>query len=295
MGDRERNMLNVSLARLLGLYQIVDPATVVYRGWNAYHVLVAVFSAFGYAASAMLCANAAYYMAAHGVESVLCSTIVLNYVHVCCKVCAVVRRSRDLWRCLRVTQFDFLSAGRRHRHGPLLRWWRDRSVLFTNAFFVMMCWAFVFYVSCPLALSDTYVTMTSRGGSADDYRLNVLNVYFLTPADAYDRWYYAFYLAETFALAIFCLFNLIFDTLLITLCLAISSQFQVVSAEIESIGRGHACDVPGTDRAISLGAGILTKKSQKKKNRINDLPNSTIIMHYDLFNVFTLGVLNITY
>lgn len=79
-------------------------------------------------------------------------------------------------------------------------------------------------------------TMKNHYRSSIAYRLNILNLYLFVKEEAYNTYFYVFYIIETFGIAISVLFIIIFDTVVNTLDFALSGQLQMISTAFESVG-----------------------------------------------------------
>lgn len=237
--DGEKSLFNVTLAKCVGLYQILDPETTKIRGYNAYHVGMVALAVYGSFVSIVLCANGWHSWSYDTTASVMYFAIAQNGLYQVYKVLTVVGRCAQVSRCLQITRFDFQSS-RGRRGGRLLESGRARSVLFTNWFAFLGFIGVVCYVSCPLLFYGNFVAVLHRDGStAGDYRLNIVNAYLPTTmmsADTYNRYFYAFYATEVVYIVFYALFLFVFDVLSITLCTAMACQLQITCESFKSLG-----------------------------------------------------------
>lgn len=251
--DEQKMLFNVPLAKCFGLYQILDPRTVKIFGYNAYHVGTVALAMYGSFMSMVLCVNG-WHSWTHGdtTSSVMYFMMAENGFYVVYKMMTLVRYSRQVWRFLAVTRFDFTSLHRRS-NGRVFGIGRARSLRLTNVLAVLLMGEFTWYVFCPLLLYGTYVPVKNSDGSTSSYRLNIFNAYLPVSADKYNEYFFAFYTAEMVFYVFFSFSWLIFDSFIITCCLAVTFQLAMVCESFESLGHSDvrlADAPPGTYKTI---------------------------------------------
>eukprot|EP00102_Acyrthosiphon_pisum_P024503 XP_016661713.1 PREDICTED: odorant receptor 4-like [Acyrthosiphon pisum] len=146
----------------------------------------------------------------------------------------VIYYSEGIWNCLSITCYGFTSHSLRDRH--ILDRWREQSVLITTILLVTYMTSLIIYFVSTLALSDDMLQVKNRDGSVSSYRQNLFNFYLFASDETYNAHYYTFYLVEGLYLVFVSMAFCGFDILLVTLCLAISCQIEMICTAFESVG-----------------------------------------------------------
>jgi len=236
-------VFNIRLAKLTGFYQILDPETIKCRGRNAYQIFVAFVLFYLLVISIALfvsCLSLWTYYTSMSVMGFLEAT---NSFYACYKMWIVIYRSNDIWKCLSITRYGFTSLNYPKRDGQvLLDRWRARSVWYTDMLAGTYCFSVVFYVVCCLAFSNDMVQIKNHDGSIGNFRQNVLNLYFFASDETYNEYYKTLFVFEALFMAGLTIAYLVFDILLLTLCLAIQCQMQMICAAFESVNHKSLSD-----------------------------------------------------
>jgi len=102
--DFKNHVFNIRLAKIIGLYQMLDPGTIKFCGTNIYHIAVASIVLYSCAVSIMLNVSGLYYWTANMPISLdyFWKAEIMVFI-LCYKMWIVVHRSDDIWNCLSVT------------------------------------------------------------------------------------------------------------------------------------------------------------------------------------------------
>lgn len=234
--DENRNaLMNTTLLKSMGLYQVLNPRTVRYCGWNVYHVTVAlVMMLYEIPLSIIFFAQSAYYCTSDTNSALLSFAAAEIIVFACYKTVWVVYKSDEIWQCLKVSRLAFTSYGRYDRITFETR--RAFSVRITYAIFAFGASCCVTCLVGPLMFEGIFMSVTDHDGSIGKYRLNAMNLYFFTSAETYNAHFNTFYAIEFVYLAVCNFLVIAMDVLVITLSLAVACRFQIVSDAFKSIG-----------------------------------------------------------
>jgi len=233
--DEKNYIFNIKLAKITRLYQILDPGTVKYKGRNVYHIIIAFFSLYVCATSVLFTLSVLYYWTVDMALSIDYTWKLENSIFVLYKIWLIVQHSDDIWNCLSITRYDFTSFSNRNRHIILDRW-RDRVVLYTNLYAIVYITAATIFTLIPFAFSEDKLPVKSHDGSIGYYRLNIMNFYLIASDETYNAHYSMFVFAEGLCTCILVSTFIIFDILLVTLCVGICCQMQMISSAFESVG-----------------------------------------------------------
>jgi len=233
----EKQLFNVNLAKIIGLYQILDPRTVRCCGYNVIHIVMTFFALYLGFMSIAVGANGAYYLNNVHIPSLLYLIGSICLYNVCYKTYVIIRYSERIWDCLSVTRFNF-AKHERHDGGRLLDAWRNRSIHVTYVYVSINIIMILSFVTIATVFNGTIVEFENRNGSSSNYRINVLNIHLLALFDdaKYNRHFGLFFFLEGMIVAITIILNLMLDVILITLSLALICQLQMVCTAFESLG-----------------------------------------------------------
>jgi len=112
------------------------------------------------------------------------------------------------------------------------------------------------YIGSTLACSGELITIKNHDGTSSKYHQNMLNFYLIVSDDTYNAHYNTFNIVEAFSVVSLSILFLIFDVLLMTLCLAMYGQMQVICFAFQSVGHEslHDCPSPsGEYTTFNLG------------------------------------------
>lgn len=233
---REKHIFNGLLAKLVGLHQILNPESDKLYGYNVYHITFVILILYLILVSSITFINGLFNWTNNRTEAILHFGIAECGMFSSYKMSILIRRSKEIRNCLSITRFDFTSYGRT-RDVRLLKLWRSRIILITSSYAVIFFLMIILFTSSPLIFRHGVSTVKSLDGSQSYYRINVINLYAMLPAETYNTHFNTIYLIEALCIYVFTLFFIVFDTLIITFCLAYSCQLRVISEAFESSGR----------------------------------------------------------
>lgn len=236
IGDERDYVYNVGLMKLTGLYQVLDFGTTTrLRGRKPYYVAIAFLLLYHFVVSVILLASVWYYW-----RDNLSSSIVYLFktevgFFTCYQIWIIIYHSDGIRNVLSITWYGFTSYGLPNKREILDRW-RVRSIRFTNLMTAVYVLGGVSYVGSLLLFRNVKKPLTNHDGTVGIYRENTVNLYLFVSAETYNSHFSAFYFAESFFIPSDVVIFIMFDTALVSLCLAICCQFQIVCASFESVG-----------------------------------------------------------
>jgi len=235
--NEENHVFNIRLAKLTGLYQMLDPGTAKCLGRNVYKMVAAVFLWYLFVSTVVLVVGFLHLWTYDTSMSILDFFLAINSFYASYKTCIIFHHSDELWDCLSITRYGFASSGFRkwNGHGDVLDRWRARTVRYTSLMTVAYSFSVVFYIRCHRIFGDAIRPIKNLYGFIGNYRWNVLNLSFLTSNETYNEHYNTFFVIEALVIVVLSIFYLIFDILLITLCMATCCQMQTICDAIKSV------------------------------------------------------------
>jgi len=241
--DDQNHVFNIKLAKLKGLYQSLDPETTKYRGKNVYRIVMALITLFTGVTGMILNVNGVYYWSNNLLLSMDYFWKGIISFYSCYPMWVIVNYSNDIWKCLSITCYGFTSHSLGDRH--ILDRWRERSVLLTNTLIVTYVTSAIIFFIISLELSNDILTVKNHEGSISYYRYNLLNFYSFVSDDTYNAHYNMFYMVEVLCTVSILIVIFVFDVLLLTICLAVLCQLQMISTSFESFGHTLLGDING--------------------------------------------------
>ncbi|CAI6373122.1 unnamed protein product [Macrosiphum euphorbiae] len=244
--NESNHVFNIKLAKIIGLYQMLDPGTVKCRGRNIYHIVTSCALLYMCLISMILILSILYYWNVNIPISVDYFWKAMDSFYIIYKTWMIIHYSNDLWNCLSITRYDFTTLSNRSRH--ILDRWRERLVWLTTIYAIMYLTSTVSYLSITLAFSGDKLPVKNHDVSIGYYRQNChesmksMNLYLIVSDETYNALYYMFYFVEALFGVFMGLYFLIFDILLVTLCFGMCCQMEIICSAFESVGHKSLCD-----------------------------------------------------
>ncbi|KAL5239913.1 hypothetical protein ACI65C_007323 [Semiaphis heraclei] len=239
--NEEHDVINIKVAKLIGLYQMLDPGTIKYQGRNVAQIIMASVLLILTALSVMFGMGILNYWTTNLPLSIDYIWKLINTTLLIYKMRFIIHCSDDLWDDLSITRYDFTSYDNPNKHN-ILDHWRDRTVLYTTIYFMVYMISAVFFIILSLTFNEDKLPVTNQDGSIGYYRQNVLNFYLLASDETYNSHYCMFFVIEGAVAFLLTLLFIIFDVLLFTLCFGVCCQMAVLSYAFESLGFKLPCD-----------------------------------------------------
>jgi len=232
--DDQNHLFNITLAKCTGLYQFFDSQTMKFSGKNVYQICFMFITLCMCVVGVIMTISGVYYWSNNMPLSVdyYWKSIVSLYTSY--SMWVVVQNSNDIWNCLSITCYGFTSHSLRDRH--ILDRWREQSVLLTTILIIAYLTTSIIYFVSSLVVSNDILQVKNRDGSVSNYRSNVVNLCLFVSDETYNAHYNMFYIGETLFVIFVAIGMYVFDFLLVTLCLAIRCQMQMVCTAFESVG-----------------------------------------------------------
>lgn len=218
----------------VGLRRILDPKTTCkLYGYNVYHAVIMSFVLYLFVVST-LGSIGFYYTTNNMIMFTLCMGCVTNFLFSCYKMMHVVVHSKYIWECMDVTRFDFMSY--RHYDKNIFEHWRHRTVRTLSLYIVIIFFTLLIWTSIPLVFSSTLMEIKNTEGSHSFYRMNIFNIYLTVSDETYNNHFNAFYFIEIIVILCFLYFSMIYDSIMVTMCFALSGQLETITNAVKLLG-----------------------------------------------------------
>ncbi|KAL5239807.1 hypothetical protein ACI65C_007217 [Semiaphis heraclei] len=252
--NEQNNVFNIRLGKIVGLYQILDPGTLKYRGRNIYHIFIAFIMMYMSVISIILNVNGVYYWMDDMTKSIDGFWKGLSTLYIIYRAWIVIRHSDDIWDCLSITRYDFTPSSSRYRH--ILDRWRERSVWLTTTIISLYSFGGVLYTVIALVFIEDSSLVKNQNVPLDNYWQNVVNFILMASYKTYNAQYKKFRFVEALYIITTTILFYEFDVLLITLYCAISCQMQIICSAFESVGNkslhDHRSSIESTDETTKI-------------------------------------------
>lgn len=136
-----------------------------------------------------------------------------------------------------IVRYRFTSCSIQSRHDNILEFWPMRSLRIRTIITVSYYLSILFYILCGLLVfRDTETLIKNRDGLISYYRQNIINLYFFFSTETFNAHFNTFYVVEALYVFASGTFFIIFEILLVTLCLGLCCQMQIINSAFESVG-----------------------------------------------------------
>lgn len=231
--QEKQYIFNMKLARIMGLYQILIPNSFSIFGYNIYHIITVFFVSFTFAIS-MLFPIGLLYLRNDIIAIMYYMGCISNFLLSCFKMVNILYHSKDIWKCIDVTSFNYISYKNYDRN--VFKNWQTRSIRVTYIYIVIALFAFFCWIFSPCIMNKSVIAIRNIDGSYSKYRMNIFNLYLIASNETYNRNFYIFYVIEIIISICYVYFTIVFDVLMLLVCFAISYQLETISNTIKSLG-----------------------------------------------------------
>lgn len=233
----EQNYItNIQLMKTIGLYQLLNPNAPKLFGYNvsklgSFIILVYVTLV------TLICLLSIHY-SLYDFSAVIKYVSILLPVSFLWVIIYFVNRNSDvLWEFISSTSIHFLSYSGHQRN--ILTEARVISRIVSNITKIVWMIAAFVWIMAPIIIQDSYINVKFKNKKHVWYRYNMINLLFPVTADFYNDNFYIFYFIETLALIFYDTFNLIFDCLIISICITITYQLKMIALSYKRLGYNY--------------------------------------------------------
>lgn len=234
--NEKNTIVNIKLWKMIGLYQILSPNSPKIFGHNIFHIIVAFFSVYE-VIILILCLIGICYWINNISQIVLQITIFANFFFGCYKILVIIWNREKLRKCVKVACNDFIKS--KTRENIIFKRFRLKSLKATNMYVLMGLIILFVWSTIPLILNNNYIDLKNLDGTWHRYRLNAFNMFFPVTSYKYNRFFLLFHLLEVVFGFTYVIFSHIFDSTIITMCFAISSQLESICNVYETLGQKY--------------------------------------------------------
>ncbi|XP_050525060.1 uncharacterized protein LOC126896380 [Daktulosphaira vitifoliae] len=227
----ENWIFNMRLAKFLGYYYILNPKTDGSLKFYYFLVKLGII----YIVAISTCFIFGLYHWKNDINQFTLQLAILqNMLFAIYRFYIIMKDSEIIWDILKITNLEFLSIENYNKN--ILNIWRAISIKYTYLITILTFYVMIVWSLCGYVFNNSYVTAKNHDGSYSSYHLNVYNLYFFVSADTYNTYFPIFHLIETLYAFVYCLFALPADITLISVCLSVVGQLEVINDSFENVG-----------------------------------------------------------
>lgn len=230
-------IINWKLATVIGLRTILNPKTIKIRGRNVFQI----FLVFGFVLPAIIISSSlicGIYRWKSDINNVaLYAGYSAHTLFSCYLIMSVFYNSSKLWEYF--NSLSGLNFGMYpHYKKNIFKKWRVRSTRLSLALVILyICSSIVWILISSVLYSNNYVVKLKNGeDSWDVYQFNILNFYFFVSDRTYNKLYNIFYSLELIVSFEYTIALVLFDFIVITMCVMFCCQLERISDAIQSLG-----------------------------------------------------------
>jgi len=247
---RTKYIMNIKLMKLTGLYQLLNPDTPKFFGCNIFKLggtLGAVFLILTF----LMCNLSIYYSLNDFTEAVKYFMLIIATVFAFTKMSFIVLNSNALWNLICFTSIDYLTYRGQQKY--MLIFARKLSISISNIFTLSWIVVISVWVLFPIIIKDNFMNVKSKDDTFSQYRYNMLNLIFPVSAKFYNNNFIVFYLLESIALISYGYSMVVFDNLVVSLCITITYQLKSIALSYSTLGYDNIdIDVKSTSKFYFL-------------------------------------------
>lgn len=228
-------IIDLRLIKQIGLYQLLNPNTPTKPlGCNIFK-LVAVLSLLYLTLTNVMCNISIYYILNDFTEVVKYIMLVFATLFAVMKMYFVIRKSHKLWELIRFTCIHFLPY-RGHQKNILIEA-REVSIKISKIITLGWITIIIVWILSPIFMQGNYINVMSKDGTSyRRYRYNMLSLIFPVSAQFYNENFKWFYSIEMIATLMYGYSMVIFDCLVISMCITMTYQLKMIALSYSTLG-----------------------------------------------------------
>lgn len=234
--NEKNTILNMRLSKIIGLCEILHPSNSKIFGYNISHVVVTFFLLYEIIILT-LCLVGIYFWMSNMLQVVLQLTILPNFSFGCYKMFILIRKTDKIRRSTKLVCNDFMKF--KHYENVFFNNFRMKSILSTYTYVIMGNFILLVWSISPIIFNTNYIILKNPNGVRHSYRLSAFNMFFPVSSETYNNYFIIFHILEVVFGFVYVIFSHIFDTLLISMCFAISSNLKTIGNAYATLGRKY--------------------------------------------------------
>lgn len=227
---------NLTLYKKFRFYYILDPKSAKIYNYNIYrlvHVAIIIFvigvNVYGLLGFVVKMEDTVDEI--KFIQIIYCHMHILLYL---IKMSVCVYNADKIWDLLNVARTNFLKSPQSSKHINVLHRYQRASIKITDILYVLLQITCAAWLSFPLLFNARRLMKTSSDGTRR-YE-NILNFRFPVTINAYNNYYFVFYVIESILVFVIAYSILLIDTLLISIVYILIAHYETLSRAFTYIG-----------------------------------------------------------
>lgn len=219
--------------KLTGLYQLLNPDTPKSFGCNIFKLggtLAVVYLTLVF----IMCNLSMYYSLNDFTETVKYFMLIIATLFALIKMSFIIFNANALWNFISFTSIDYLTYRGQQKY--MLINARKLSISISNIFTLSWIAIISVWVLFPIITKDNFMNVKSKDGTYSQYRYNMLNLMFPVSAQFYNNHFIVFYFLESIAVIVYGYSMVVFDNLVISVCITITYQLKSIALSYSALG-----------------------------------------------------------
>ncbi|CAI6344614.1 unnamed protein product [Macrosiphum euphorbiae] len=225
-------MENIQLLKTIGLYQILDSHSTKLFGYNVFKC-VAVIEVFILTVTISASVLNMFYFLSEINEATRYFTLCLIASVPIFKLRYIIGYSDTIWNCLHITSVEYLSYEYHSRY--IIEVGRKKLKQFLIIFLVLWIAVFIAWILTPFIVQNSYLRVEAEN-VIYHYRTNILNFVYPATDKLYNGNFIMFYNIELTVTIVWAHSTIIFDILLISMCITIECYLKTIANTFSKLG-----------------------------------------------------------
>lgn len=217
-------MVDLQLMKITGVYRLLGMPSRKIFGYNNFQCIKMIIIVFTVMFSIIMHANTYYFI--EDKNEVLKYTMVYLFgLTSMLDFYTIIKSTNALWDCVQLTSIDCFSY--MYHNKKILEIGKIRSKISAtlNNLYWLMC--VVFWSLTPLFLKDNFIRVIVKDKTYL-YQYNIMNLVFPASTDFYNEHFIVFYIFEITLTSIWAYCTMIFEMLIISICITLLYQFRTI-------------------------------------------------------------------
>lgn len=247
-------MVNTRLMKITGVYQILCPHVRKVYGFNLFACII-VIHMINLTGAIISFASNLYYCIDDLSQISQYFMVIVAAIATVFKMYVIKQRSETIWNCMQLTSMKFLSY--EHHDRRTLETGRTKSKLFSTIFTYLWLGVMASWILAPFVLSEYHMRVKVDNDVYYSYRFNVLNLVFPVSDKFYNKNFLTYYCIESIITVSWGHGVLIFDIILISMCITFTYQLKAIRNSYSTYGyalRNHSTSKSQVCAALNLHA-----------------------------------------
>ncbi|XP_022183355.1 uncharacterized protein LOC111042929 [Myzus persicae] len=150
------------------------------------------------------------------------------------KMSFIMCNSNALWNFISFTSIDYLTYRGQQKY--ILISARKLSISISNIFTLSWIAIISVWILFPIIAKDNFMNVKAKDETYSQYRYNMLNLMFPVSAQFYNNNFMVFYFLETIGVIFYGYSMVVFDNLVISVCITIAYQLKSIALSYRTLG-----------------------------------------------------------